>query len=292
MRKTVFIILSTIFFIMGCGTDKPNSTLRIMTFNIRYNNPNDGENAWPYRKGLAASVIQFHQADIVGVQEALKDQMLDLEERLPEFSWFGVGRDDGKEAGEFCAIFYKKDRFELLEQNTFWLSETPNILGSIGWDAACIRIVTWGHFKDKISGKDFYHFNTHFDHRGQAARENSANLIVKKIKQIAGDVPAALTGDFNFPPTSPLYSILVKGGPPQTDRVYLADAQSISKQPPHGPDCSYFGFRSKGKPGRKIDFIFVSKGFIVKQHGVLSDHWNGKYPSDHLPVLATLAIDQ
>ena len=290
MRKIINAVLIAIFIVMGCGTESPNPSFRIMTFNIRYNNPADGENAWSHRKGLVKSVIQFHQANIFGVQEALKEQMSDLENSLPEFSWFGVGRDDGKEAGEYSAIFYKKDRFDLLEHDTFWLSETPDILGSMGWDAACVRIVTWGHFKDNISGKDFFHFNTHFDHRGEATRENSCELVVKKIKEIADETPAILTGDFNFPPSSPLYSILVKNRSAETDRVYLADAQSISAQPPHGPDCSFFGFQGMGRPGNKIDYIFVSKGVTVLQHGVLSDHWNGKYPSDHLPVLATIII--
>ena len=219
MRKIINAVLIAIFIVMGCGTESPNPSFRIMTFNIRYNNPADGENAWSHRKGLVKSVIQFHQANIFGVQEALKEQMSDLENSLPEFSWFGVGRDDGKEAGEYSAIFYKKDRFDLLEHDTFWLSETPDILGSMGWDAACVRIVTWGHFKDNISGKDFFHFNTHFDHRGEAARENSCELVVKKIKEIADETPAILTGDFNFPPSSPLYSILVKNRSAETDRV-------------------------------------------------------------------------
>lgn len=290
MRKSILFFLSLLFLSAGCCTQKSEKPLRIMTFNIRYNNPNDGENAWPNRKDMVASVIHFHHADLVGVQEALKGQMLDLEDRLPEFAWFGVGRDDGKEAGEYSAIFYNKQRFELLEQNTFWLSETPQILGSIGWDAACVRIVTWGHFRDKKTGAKFYHFNTHFDHRGPAARENSANLIVKKIKEIAGDSPVMLTGDFNFPPTSPLYSIIT-AIQPDDNRVILYDALKASKQPPHGPDWSSHGWRPKGKPGQKIDYIFVTKDVNVLQHGVLSDEWNGRYPSDHLPVLAEITIN-
>lgn len=290
MRNIYFVILFVFLILAGCCTQKTEQPLRVMTFNIRYNNPGDAENAWPNRKDMVASILHFHHADLVGVQEALKEQMLDLEHRLPKFAWFGVGRDDGKEAGEYCAIFYKKERFELLEQNTFWLSETPQILGSIGWDAACVRIVTWGHFKDKNTGDKFYHFNTHFDHRGQAARENSAHLIVKKIKEIAGDSPVVLTGDFNFPPTSPLYTIMTAT---QTDenRTILYDALKTSKQPPHGPDWSSHGWEAKGRPGHKIDYIFVSRNVNVLQHGVLSDEWNGRYPSDHLPVLAEITIE-
>lgn len=282
MKK--FLLFCLLIFTQSLFAE--NDPFRIMTFNIRYNNPGDGENAWPNRKDMVASVIHFHHADIVGVQEALKEQMDDLEQRLPEFAWFGVGRDDGKEAGEFSAIFYRKDRFELLEQNTFWLSETPAILGSIGWDAACVRIVTWGRFRDKITGKTFVHFNTHFDHRGQAARENSAKLLLKKVPELAGDLAAVVTGDFNFPPTSPLYALLTGGEAP-----LLFDALTLSRQPPHGPDWSYNGFRETGEPGRKIDYIFVTRGITVYQHGVLSDKWQGRYPSDHLPVIAEISID-
>ena len=290
MRTTIIAILCALLFIAGCSTNVSDQPFRVMTFNIRYNNPGDGENAWPNRKDMVASVIHFHHTDLVGVQEALKEQLLDLQERLPGFAWFGVGRDDGKEAGEYSAIFYHTDRFELLKQNTFWLSETPEILGSFGWDAACVRIVTWGFFRNKLSGKEFYHFNTHFDHRGEAARENSSKLIVKKIKEIAGNTPVVLTGDFNFPPTSPLYSIITAPGSAGTDRIYLKDAQHISKQQPHGPDWSSHGFQDKGRPGNKIDYVFVSNGINVLQHGVLSDEWNGRYPSDHLPVLAEITV--
>ncbi len=153
-----------------------------MTFNIRVDVPSDSLNSWPYRKAKAASMIRFHQADIVGLQEALAGQLEDLAAGLPDYDWFGVGRDDGHDQGEFMAIFYLKKRFQVIKQSTFWLSETPQIPGK-GWDAACNRIVTWGEFKDNITGKVFYHFNTHFDHMGEIARQESAKLLLEIYKE-------------------------------------------------------------------------------------------------------------
>ena len=288
--KLLFIVLIFISAFVACRTQKQASPFRIMTFNIRYNNPQDGENAWLHRKEMVASMIRFHQADLVGMQEALKEQLMDLESRLPEFDWFGVGRDDGAEAGEFCPIFYRSQRFRLLDHGTFWLSETPNVKGSWGWDAACRRVVTWGKFKDRFSGDVFYHFNTHFDHRGELARRNSVTLLRKMVKRIAADQPVVVTGDFNFPPTSPLYAMMTSPSTPEAEDAVLFDAQTRSMQPPHGPDWTFNGFEAQGRPGHQIDYIFVNGRVEVLQYGVLSDRWDGRYPSDHLPVLAKIRI--
>jgi endonuclease/exonuclease/phosphatase family metal-dependent hydrolase len=290
MKTIAILLLNALILIPAFAADPAEHSFAIMTFNIRLNEPKDGIDAWPNRKDKAASMVRFHRADIFGVQEALHDQMMDLEERLPEFGWIGVGRDDGDEAGEYAAIFYRKDRFELLDGATFWLSETPEKKGSKGWDAVCVRIVTWGHFRERESGKEFYHFNTHFDHRGEEAREMSSHLVVEKAKEIAGSAPVLLTGDFNFPPTSPNYSILTAEEAGDPGRVYLKDARTISEEPPHGPDWSSHGFSGQGRPGRIIDFIFVSDAIKVIRHGILSDHWSGRYPSDHLPVLAEVVV--
>ena len=261
--------------------------LRFMSFNIRYNNPGDGENAWPNRKDFAASMIRFHRADFAGLQEALKGQIDDLAERLPEYGWFGVGRDDGKEGGEFTPIFYRKDRFEFLEKSTFWLSEEPEVPGSRGWDTAITRIVTWGRFRDKTTGKVFFHFNTHFDHRGLQAREESARLLLIKIEKIAETAPIIVTGDFNCMESSIPYQILTKGDGSEA----LKDARYISVHGHHGPTGTSSGFKVAGTPGRKIDYIFIKNGVQVLQHGVLSDTWDGRFPSDHLPVLAEVIIE-
>ena len=282
--KPLFAFL-TLFTLAFSGCLRPNgvdSTLRVMTFNIRYNNPDDGEHAWPHRKERVASVIRFHEADLVGMQEALQGQIDDLEALLPEYAWFGVGRDDGATAGEFSPIFYRKDRFDLIDQATFWLSETPEVVGSQGWDAALPRIVTWGRFRDNRTGTAFFLFNTHFDHRGAQARTESARLLLAQIDALAADAPVVVTGDFNVEPTTEAYRVMVEE---------LGDARLRSATPPHGPDETYWGFTVEtDEEGRQIDYIFVSPDVGVERFGVLTDHWNGHFPSDHLPVLAEVAL--
>lgn len=254
-----------------------------MTYNIRYNNPDDGPHAWSNRRDRVASTIRFNRADLIGVQEALKDQIDDLARLLPEYDWLGVGRDDGREAGEFSAIFYRKSRFQPLERGTFWLSRTPSIPGSKDWDAAITRIATWAHFKDLEADTSLYHFNTHFDHRGAVAREKSAELILNRLRRRAGRHPAVLTGDLNFTPEAPGYRILADS---------LADALHATEEPHHGPVATHYGgFVVTHEPGRRIDYIFTRGGLRVLQHATLSDNWQGAYASDHLAVVATLAVD-
>ena len=186
MKKT--ISLSLILFLAGSLMAQE---LNIMTFNIRYNTAADSLNAWPYRKDKVASQVLFHEAHILGVQEALHDQVVDLQQRLPQYKYAGVGRDDGKEKGEYSAIFYDTTRLQVLQTKTFWLSETPEVPGSKSWDAAITRIVTWIKFRDKKTKKIFFAFNTHFDHIGQVARRESAKILLQKVKEIAGATPAS-----------------------------------------------------------------------------------------------------
>lgn len=256
--------------------------LRVMSFNIRYDEPRDKENAWSNRKELAASMIRFHRADLVGVQEALKPQLKDLEQLLPEFGWLGVGRDDGKEAGEFSAILYRKVRLTALQNATFWLSENPDEAGSRGWDAAYPRIVTWAKFQDKLTGKTFYHFNSHFDHRGSRAREESARLLLARIETISRSAPVLVTGDFNFNEASTGYKILVA-------KDSLRDARYASQHGHHGPTSTFNEFKAL-VPDWRIDYVMVKGGVQVLQHGALADTWDGRFPSDHLPVLAEVLI--
>ncbi|MBN1895114.1 endonuclease/exonuclease/phosphatase family protein, partial [bacterium] len=258
--------------ILSCTRgDLSDQKIRVMTFNIRLNTASDSLNAWPYRKDMAASMIRFHRADIAGLQEALHDQVLDLAARLPDYGWFGLGRDDGKEAGEYMAVFYSKKRFEVLRNATFWLSENPEIPGR-GWDAACNRVVTWGEFRDRKTGKRFFHFNTHFDHMGETARRESAKLLLEKVEGIAGHSDAVVTGDFNSTPDSVPYEILTRD-PGGTTGLRLKDAKTVSVNSHHGPSGTFTAFnlpdsRVKGRP---IDFIFVSEGIHVFNHGTLSD---------------------
>jgi endonuclease/exonuclease/phosphatase family metal-dependent hydrolase len=257
--------------------------LRLMSYNIRYDNPGDGDNRWDKRKTFVAGLIRFHQPDVLGVQEALLNQIKDLEVALPQYGWYGVGREDGKEKGEFSAIFYNKNRFDLLDKGTFWLSPTPD-MPSKGWDAAIVRICSWIRLKDKRTGNTFYHFNTHFDHLGEKAREESAKLILTKIQSIAAKEAFTLTGDFNTPPTSAPYKIMTGSG-------QLWDAKTITGSPHYGPEGSWSTFDVATGIGERIDFIFVSDQFDVGQHAILTDSQQKHYPSDHLPVIADIEQD-
>jgi endonuclease/exonuclease/phosphatase family metal-dependent hydrolase len=256
------------------------ASIRVMSFNIRYDEPRDGVNAWPNRKQKVADVIRFHKADLVGVQEALLTQLRDLESMLPGFAWCGVGRTDGKEGGEYSAILYRKSRFQIQECRTFWLSPSPDVAGSKGWDAAFSRIVTWAKFRDRVARKSFIHFNTHFDHVGQTARVESSKLILERINSSAGKLPYVLTGDFNIVESNEAYGKMAGG---------MSDARYVSKNPHFGGDSTWTGFKQI-ESGRKIDYVFVRKGMTVMEHGILSDQWNGLWASDHLPVIAEVAI--
>ncbi len=265
-----------------------DARVRVMTFNIRYDNPNDGENAWPRRKEMVASMIRFHHADLVGVQEALRGQIDALAGLLPEYAWFGVGRDDGRDKGEFSAIFYRRDRFTRLDGQTFWLSETPEVIGSKSWDAAITRVVTWCKFRDLRTKKVFYHFNTHFDHRGVQAREQSARLLRARIPQIASRQQFILTGDFNCNESAAPYQVITAKDAP--GGVLLFDTRYISKFGHHGPTTTFNNFKTLAGAST-IDYIFVGQRIRVWQHGALSDTFDGRFPSDHIPVLAEIELE-
>ena len=283
-RVTILLAVSlTIFSSVAVAQSQKDTPVRVMTFNIRYDEPRDGVNAWAPRKDKVAGVIRFHKADLVGVQEALLSQLRDLKSLLPGFSWCGVGRTDGKEAGEYSAIIYREARFQFLETRTFWLSETPDVPGSKGWDAAYPRIVTWAKFKDRVTKKVFYHFNTHFDHRGEKARTESATLILKKIEEIAGSSPFVLTGDLNVKEDSAAYKTFKAG----SAQLHMADTRYASLNGHFGGDSTFSSFKEL-EPGNTIDHIFVRQGTRVLEHGTLSDRWNGLWASDHLPVLTEI----
>lgn len=292
MHITKFFLFVVILLSCFSISAQENTSLRVMSFNIRFDNPDDGYNAWPNRKELAASMIRYHQADVVGLQEALRSQLDDLAALLPGYEWFGVARSDGSvdpdPDSEFSAILFRTDRLERVDGGTFWLSETPEEVGSVGWDAALPRIVTWARFRDKASGKTFYHFNTHFDHRGEEARRESAGLILRQINRMTeGSAPVVLTGDFNTVPTAAPYRVLTD----EADEYDLSDAFLVTQQPHHGPESTWSGFSFPGEPGRRIDYIFVNDKVRVLQHAILAESWSGRFPSDHLPVLAEVVVE-
>lgn len=267
-------LLFLLFFSLSLSTfaQKP---MNVITYNIRYNNPGDGENSWPKRREAVIKLLKSHKADIFCVQEALFDQVMNLKDGMKTFDYVGAGRDDGNVNGEFCAIFYNSNRYTLLENGTFWLSKTPQT-PSKSWDAALNRICTWARLKENDTYKTFYVFNTHFDHIGVTARMRSAELILKKISEIADRKdPLLLTGDFNLTPEErPLLVIKQK----------LKDARQITKEVPKGPMGTFNAFDIQSKLEKRIDYIFVNKMVEVNTYTVITDSNNNRYPSDHLPV--------
>lgn len=279
MKATLSFLLLLCIVLSSCQK-QPEHTLNVLTFNIRFDNPADSLNAWPYRKDFVADVIKFHEADLIGVQEAMVHQMKDLEQRLPHHNWVGVGRDDGKAKGEFSALFYNKQIFQLIDSGTFWLSPTPEI-PSKGWDAAIVRVCTWAKLMDRHARKEVVFFNTHYDHIGEQARQESSKLIVEKIKEIAGNLPVILTGDFNTEPGTPAY---------ETVAAFLSDSKAVSQMTPYGPEGTWNAFDYNATLDRRIDYIFVNDRLKVKKYAVLSDAKGGRFPSDHLPVYAEVVF--
>ena len=281
MKKFFFL-----FVFIAIVVDLQAQPLHVMSFNIRLNTTADSLNAWPYRKDKAASQILFHDSHIVGVQEALHNQMMDLQERLVAFKYVGVGRDDGKEKGEYSAIFYDTTRLQALQSKTFWLSETPSVPGSKSWDAAITRVVTWAKFKDRRTKKIFFAFNTHFDHMGQVARKESARLLLEEIKKIAGAYPVIITGDFNATPSEEPIQVLVN----KSNKDRLTDTKELSSHPHYGPTGTFNGFRNRELNEEPIDFIFIKNGGKVLKHATLSQTWEGRFSSDHFPVWAAIVL--
>lgn len=282
----LFLLYSTVNF---CQL---RDTLKVMTFNIRCQSgeKEDDINYWGSRKYLVAEIIEKYNPGIIGMQEAEKRQIDDLENLLENYRWLGVGRDDGKDAGEFSPIFYDSTKYDSQWDSTFWLSPTPQI-PSKGWDAMLNRIATFALLKNKENGKEFYFFNTHFDHIGDTARIESAKLIIKKIREIPADLPVIFSGDFNVTSESEPYKILT-GEKLRNGNPVLYDAQFISSAPHFGGMNSFNGFGKTKEPDRKIDFIFVNDKVTVNSHGIITDKFNGLYPSDHFPVLAEIVFEK
>ncbi|MBL7968063.1 MAG: endonuclease/exonuclease/phosphatase family protein [Prolixibacteraceae bacterium] len=255
--------------------------IRVMTYNIRYNNPGDGVNAWPNRSQQVGALLDFYQADVFGLQEALIGQIEDLHQQLPHFNWVGVGRDDGKKEGEFSPLFYNSQKYKSEKEGWFWLSETPEKPG-LGWDAACNRICTWIVLKETKSGNRFMVFNTHFDHMGNKARTESARLILRKIEELnTKNLPVILTGDFNLTPEQEPVSVIT---------AKLKDSKAVSQKAPYGPEGTFNSFKFDAPMKSRIDYIFVSNQVDVLRYGVLTDSKDQRYPSDHQPVLVDLEI--
>lgn len=256
--------------------------IKIMSYNIRLDVKSDGENQWDKRKEKLTGLLNYYEADFIGLQEVQHHQLQYIRQALGTYSFIGVGRDDGKTEGEYSCILYKKDRYRLMQQGTFWLSPTPTIV-SFGWNAACRRVCTYGLFKDRSTGRLLWVFNTHFDHIGDTAREESAKLILSQINFLnkTDNYPVLLTGDFNARPEST---------PVKTIQTSLADAREASVTQPYGPVDTWNAFAFDKKPSGRIDYIFVSSNIRVQKFATITDSYDLRYPSDHFPIIATISI--
>lgn len=293
---------------MAAASWAQNATFNVATYNLRQLNGGDTEagNGWERREPVVAKLIQFHDFDIFGTQEGFKSQLELLKKDLPGYEYIGVARDDGKEAGEHSAIFYRTDLFDVVDHGDFWLSETPDRPG-LGWDAACVRICTWGRFRHKPSGKEFLFFNLHMDHVGTVARTESAKLIKKKIDDLGPELPVFLTGDFNVDQTSGSYKTITEGG-------VLTDAFERAKLV-YATNGTFNNYLTNGYTTQRIDHVFTSPTVEVLKYGVLTDTYrtptpaseaadtNGtapdevgiviykaRTPSDHFPVRTTVVL--
>lgn len=264
-----------------CAAAQAQAVFNAATYNLRLNTPADGADAWPLRKEAVKALIRWHEFDLVGTQEGLIDQVEELA-AMPGFATVGVGRDDGRRGGEHAAILYRTERFELLAKGDFWLSPTPDKPGK-GWDAICCnRIASWARLRERTSGKAFFVFSVHFDHEGVQARRESAHLMLRKMREIAGAEPALCLGDFNATPEAEPMRIMAGG---------LRDAYRASAAPPYGPLGTFNGFRLDATLQERIDYVFVTPHWRVLRYAALTDTYRARYPSDHLPVVVRVALD-
>lgn len=266
-----------------------------MSFNIRFGTANDGPNRWQMRRDHVFDVIRKYHPDIIGLQEALQFQIDELGKALPRYDVFGVGRDDGKQKGEFAAILYDRDRFERQDGGTFWFSDTPEIVCSTSWGNQLCRICTWARFRDRVTGETLFHYNVHLDHASAESRLRSARLVIDRINDRSPASNVILTGDFNAGETSPPIKaigeakITLANDSTTKHRVRLLDSYRIAH--PDEKEVGTFDSFVGDRTGDKIDYIFVPQdAFDVIDADIARDNFDGAYPSDHFPVWATLRI--
>ncbi len=309
--KTRHLLMFLLAVVTFCSCQQVQPThFNVATFNLR--NANGGDslrgNGWGKRYPVIASMVQYHDFDIFGTQECFIHQLKDMKNALPDYDYIGVGRDDGKERGEHSAIFFRKDKFEVVDKGDFWLSETPDV-PSKGWDAVLPRICSWGHFKCKDTGFEFLFFNLHMDHIGKNARVQSAFLVQDKMIELGKgkNLPAILTGDFNVDQTHKSYEAFVSKG-------LLKDSYEAAEFR-YALNGTFSSFDPNSFTESRIDHIFLSPVFKVKKYGVLTDTYRSiigtgekqdardcpkeidikayqaRTPSDHFPIKAELVVD-
>jgi endonuclease/exonuclease/phosphatase family metal-dependent hydrolase len=278
LRAAVGLCLLCLLLLPAMATGQE---LRVMTFNIRLASAKDGPNAWPLRRDLFFSTIEKFDPDLLGTQEVEPSQASELRERLKSYDLIGLPRTDGKTLGERSPVMFKRERFQCVRAGTFWLSTTPEVFGSKGWDAMLPRVCSWAELRDrKANGRTVFFFNTHWDHRGPQARAESAKLMRAKIAEIAGDSPTIVTGDFNTAAESAPHQTLV------ADTLFDAFAEANSK--PTTRPFTFHGFTGRGEHAARIDWIIRSSAFATVSATIDRTNDNGRYPSDHFPVEAVL----
>ena len=274
--KILYQYILSVFILFTISSNIYSQPHSIISYNIRYDNDWDIENSWEIRRNKIGQILVQYSASIIGIQEGLLNQVQYIDSSLIDYEYVGVGRDDGKKKGEFCAIYFDTTRYVLLKNSTFWLSETPDTI-SVGWDAALERICTYGLFKDRITKKEFWVFNTHFDHIGVVAREKSSELILKRMNKINRQfLPVILMGDFNSTPNSP---------PIKEIKTELSDALQISLEKLHGPRGTFNGFNEDLPIEKRIDYIFTNDLKVLSYTHINDRLNNNRHISDHLPVM-------
>jgi endonuclease/exonuclease/phosphatase family metal-dependent hydrolase len=275
---------------VAAGKTNPRDAaeFRVMSFNVRNSNAPDGENVWGKRVDLFFDTVVRFQPDLIGFQEVLALQHDEITKRMSEYGFSGVARDDGKRKGEWSLVGYRKDRFEAVTQGDFWLSENPTVIGSKSWDAALTRICSWVRLREKATGREFVFANTHFDHKGVLARQESSRVLSKQLSAIAKGVPAILVGDLNITEDNPAYAVLVR--PDTPGAVAWVDAYR-TVHPTRGPDESSFHAFKGGATGSRIDFIFHTSHFTATAGEIDRSTRDGRFPSDHYAVTAVLRLN-
>jgi endonuclease/exonuclease/phosphatase family metal-dependent hydrolase len=282
----IYSIVVLLFFMNACSGGRDKDAIKVITFNLRYDNPADSINAWTNRSPQVCSFIEAEKPDIIGMQEVLLSQYEVLDSVLTEYGSVGVGRNDGAKGGEMNPVFYRKDKFDMVRTITFWLSDSLTVPGSKGWGASLPRIVTWMELVEKNNHQHFFFFNTHFAHDSDSARIMSSRILLTEVTKIAAGSPFIISGDFNMLPSSSGYAILT--GPDESVPV-LNDSYMISEEKPTGPPFTFNGFSDKPGEGR-IDYIFVKSGLRVMEHNTLEHKENGIFISDHWPVEAIVLL--
>ncbi len=284
--KTSLLLVSAFFccsLLFACKQSQPEP-LRVSSFNIRLDIASDSSNAWGFRKAGVARFLEEQQLQLLGMQEVLHHQLTDILAACPEYGYAGVGRDDGRTKGEYSPVLFRKDLFELLSSNTFWLSEQPDSAGSKGWGAAYPRVATWAKLKSKATGKILVICNTHLDHMSKQAQQNGLQLILDSLAVIGKGLPVILCGDFNVTTDSPAY--LLPGASP----LELNDSYVIANEK-SGPAWTFHDFGREREAERvKIDYIFVSPGIHVDTFQSVFEEADGVYLSDHNPVIANILL--